>query len=70
MERNPTDNVISCIWLFKVKEKVDGFVDRLKARLVVNGMNQIESLDYNETFSLVVKLITTRLVLSIALTNN
>lgn len=41
VDESPTDNVISCIWLFKVKERADGSVDFLKARLVVNGTNQI-----------------------------
>lgn len=47
VDRQPGVNVISSIWLFKVKEKADGLMDRLKACLVVNSTNQVEDLDHN-----------------------
>lgn len=65
--RSVNDNVINNIWLFKVKEKSDGTVERLKARLVANGTNQVEGRDYVETFSPVVKPKTIRIVLTIAI---
>lgn len=61
-----TDNVINNIWLFKVKERSDGSVERLKARLVANGTNQVKGQDYGETFSPVVKPKTIRIVITIA----
>jgi hypothetical protein len=36
----PSQNIISCKWIFKVKEKSDGSVDKLKARLVAKGFTQ------------------------------
>lgn len=48
---------------FRVKRHQDDTVDRLKSRLVAKGFNQRPSIDYFETFSLVVKVTTIRLVL-------
>lgn len=70
MIRNDTgDNVVNCIWLFKIKEDVDGMVNQLKAHLIANDTNQVKGLDYHETFSLVIKLNSIRIVLPLAVTN-
>jgi Reverse transcriptase (RNA-dependent DNA polymerase) len=66
----PADaHIIGAKWVFKVKLKADGTVHRYKARLVAKGYSQQEGLDYNETFSLVVKPVTIRVVLTLALSN-
>ena len=59
-------NLIDCKWVFRVKRKSDGIVDRYKARLVAKGFKQRYGIDYEDTFSPVVKAVTIRLVLSIA----
>jgi len=51
-------------WIFKTKLHAYGTFQRCKARLVANGLNQTEGVDYTETFSPVVKHNTIRIVLS------
>jgi hypothetical protein len=60
-------NIIDCKWVYKIKRKPDGTVDRHKARLVAKGFKQRYGVDYEDTLSPVVKPATIRLVLSLAL---
>ena len=53
-------------WIFKHKCHSDGTLARHKARWVVLGFSQSHGIDYDETFSPVVKPTTIRAVLSIA----
>ena len=57
-------------WVYRVKENPDGTINKYKARLVVKGFLQIPGIDFTETFSLVVKAVTIRIILTLAVNND
>jgi hypothetical protein len=66
--RSEVKNVIDSKWVYKIKRHADGSIDRYKARLVAKGIKQWYEIDYEDTFSQVVKTAIIRLVLSVAVT--
>ena len=68
--RPPRANVISGKWIFKHKYHSDGSLAHHKARWVVRGFSQQHGIDYDETFSPVVKPATIQVVLSLAVSRS
>ncbi|CAM8957033.1 unnamed protein product [Rhodiola kirilowii] len=57
-------------WIFTKKMKVDGTVEKYKARLVIKGYRQKEGLDYFYTFSPVTRITSIRMIIAIAALRN
>jgi hypothetical protein len=53
--RSQGSNVVTGKWVFTHKFRADGIFDRYKARWVLQGFTQRHGVDYDKTFSLIVK---------------
>ena len=62
----PTVKPIGSKWVFSLKLRSDGSLDRYKGRLVALGNKQEYGVDYEETFAPVAKMTTVRTILAIA----
>ncbi|GJZ98265.1 retrotransposon protein, putative, ty1-copia subclass [Tanacetum coccineum] len=58
--------MVGCKWIFKKKTNMDGKVHTYKARLAAKGYTETHEIDYEETFSLVAKIKSIRIMLAIA----
>ncbi|KAI0498583.1 hypothetical protein KFK09_019471 [Dendrobium nobile] len=66
VERPKGQSIVGTKWVFKNKVNDSGVVVRNKARLVAKGYNQIEGIDFEETFAPVARLEAIRVLLAFA----
>ena len=59
-------SAIGCKWVYKIKTRSDGIVDRYKARLAAKGFTQEYGIDYEETFAPVARLSSVRTLIAIS----
>ena len=57
---------VGCKWVFTIKYKANGSLERYKARLVVKSYTQTYGVDYQEIFTPIAKMNTVRVLLSLA----
>jgi hypothetical protein len=57
---------VTCKWVFRVKIKSNGSIERYKSRLVAHGFQQTQGLDYDETFAPVAHMTIVRKLIVVA----
>lgn len=67
---NDSQRIVDCKWIFRIKYKPSGAIDRYKARLVAKVFQQDPGINFGDTFSPVARMTTFRLVLAIAVALN
>jgi reverse transcriptase-like protein len=58
--------VVRSRWIFHIKHRPNGTIQKYKARLVIQGFTQVKNIDYNETFAPVAKFASLHAILTLA----
>lgn len=61
----PSCKPLSFKWFFKRKIKVDGIINKFKARLVIQGFREKEGINYFDTYTSVTHITTIRLLITL-----
>lgn len=64
---DPTYNLVGNKWGFTIERKADGSIDRYKARFVAKRFHKQSGIDFNDTFSLVIKPTAIQILLGLAI---
>ena len=67
VERPPDAHVLRCLWVYALKLNPDNTIERFKARLVIDGSQQREGVDYEDTFASTAGRCTVRVFMVMAL---
>ena len=59
-------SLVGSRWIYKVKQAVDGSVEKYKAIFVSWGFSQIKGIDYEETFAPVARYSSIRTILALS----
>ena len=62
----PGRRAISSHWVFKVKRKPNGSIDKYKGRIMAQGFSQVRGIHYNEVFASTARMAAMQTVIAIA----
>ena len=62
----PGRRAIGSHWVFKVKRKPDGSIDKYKGRIVAQGFSQVQGIHYNEVFASTARMAAMRAVIAMS----
>ena len=58
--------MVGCKWIYEIKTRSDGSIERYRVRLVAKGFTEEYGIDYEETFTLVTRISFVRALLAVA----